>query len=101
MSRKLKFNARPELIQQVGEVRQSANSEFRIQVNRRYGHTYATISLWFRKRGGDWWRRNAQHFTLDELDAVMVALHLARNVLRIAQGTPEPSNPVPNTLGRK
>jgi hypothetical protein len=90
MSRKLKFNAAPELIQLVAEVRQSANSQFRIQVNRRYGHTYVTLSLWFRKRGGDWWRRSAHHFTPDELDAVLPALRLAGSAARIAQDVPEP-----------
>ena len=94
MSRKLKFNAAPELIRLVAEVRQSANSQFRIQVNRRYGHTYVTLSLWFRKRGGDWWRRSAHHFTPDELDAVLPALHLAGSTARIAQGLPEP--PIPD-----
>ena len=90
MSRKLKFNATPELVRLVGEVRQSANSEYRIQVNYRYGHRYVTLSLWFRKRGGDWWRRSAQHFTPDELDAVLVPLHEACNLARLPQDVPEP-----------
>jgi hypothetical protein len=93
MSRQLKFNAVPELVEQVAILPKSANSEVRFQVNRRYGKRYVSISLWFRKRGGEWWRRTAMHFAPDELDQALVALHKARTSLRIAQDVPEPPTP--------
>jgi uncharacterized protein YhjY with autotransporter beta-barrel domain len=90
---RLKFNAEPELLEQVAAMARSANSEIRVQVNYRYGKRYVTLGVFFRRRGGDWWRRNAIHLGPDELDAVLVALHKARNVIRMPQDVPEP--PIP------
>ena len=91
---KLKFNAIPDLLAEIASLPRSANSEVRVQVNRRYGKRYVTLALWFQRRGeGSWWRRNAIHMGPDELDQVLVALHEARRVLRLPQDVPEPPTP--------
>ena len=90
---KLKFNAPADLLELVAALPRSRSCEVRVEVNRKYGKRYVTIAVWLRKRGGEWWRRNALHFAPDELDAVLVALHKARNVIRMPQDVPEP--PIP------
>ena len=98
MSTKLKFRALPELVALIATFTRSANSELRVEVNRRYGKRYVSASVWFRRRGmGDWWRRSALHFTPDELDAVLPALHLAGSAARIAQDVPE--SPILDVVG--
>src|SRR5271169_395910 len=88
---KLKFNAIPDLIEAIAALPRSANNEFRVDVNRRYGKRYVSLGNWFRRKGGlEWWRREAVHFAPDELDAVLVALHRAREVLRMPQDVPAP-----------
>ena len=91
---KLRFNAVPDLVEAIAALPRSANCEFRIDVNRRYGKRYVSLGNWFKRKGGvDWWRREAIHFTPDELDAVLVALHEARRIVRLPQDVPEP--PIP------
>jgi hypothetical protein len=91
---KLKFNAVPDLVAAIAALPRSANCEFRIDVNLRYGKRYVSLGNWFKRKGGlGWWRREAIHFAPDELDAVLVALHKARNVIRMPQDVPEP--PIP------
>ena len=95
---RLKFNAVPELLEQVAAWPRSANCEVRVQVSYRYGKRYVTIGAWFRRRNGDWWRRNALHFAPDELDAALVALSEARRVVRLPQDVPEPPT-LPDPMG--
>jgi hypothetical protein len=84
MSTKLKFRALPELVALIATFTRSANSELRVEVNRRYGKRYVSASVWFRRRGmGDWWRRSALHFAPDELDQVIVALQAASATRRL------------------
>src|ERR1035441_4139876 len=87
---RLKFNAVPELLEQVAAWPRSANCEVRVQGSYIYGITVGTIGAWFRRRNGDWWRRNALHFAPDELDAALIALSEARRVVRLPQDVPEP-----------
>ena len=93
MSRQLKFHALPELIQRIVALPRSANCELRIEVNSRYGKRYVSAEVWLRKRGGEWWRRNAVHFTPDELGPVLVALRKARTMLRVAPGRVSAADP--------
>ena len=88
---RLKFNATPEMLEEVAVLPRSSNSQYRVTLNRRYGKRYVSLGNWFRRKGGlSWWRREAIHFAPDELDAVLIALHSARQSLRIAQDVPEP-----------
>src|ERR1017187_2736152 len=91
---RLKFNAVPELLEQVAAWPRSANCEVRVQGSYRYGKRYVTIGAWLRRRNGDWGRRNALHFAPDELDAALIALQEAARVERLPRHLPEP--PIPD-----